>query len=310
MAALAALFAAHLPAGSTLVTVRGIYGGTIGLLEDLAARQNFKVVWAEAPRPESIAPLLEAHPETALVHLETLSNPLLRVADLDGVGALCHARNVPLSVDSTFATPILSRPLLRGASLVMHSATKYLGGHGDLCAGVLVGSRAAIDRLGPWQRLHGATLDPFAAWLLQRGLKTLHVRMTRQVENARAVAAVLASHPRVTRVHYPGLGAHPDHALAATQLDGPGAMVAFELESGPVARAVYDRLRLIRRLASLGDVESTMMQPAATSHRRMPPADRARAGIVDGLLRLSVGIEDVEDIVADLRQALDGAAAG
>ena len=306
MAALSAVLTTWVRPGRALVTVRGIYGGTVGLVAEMAERAGIEVRWADTPRPEAIAPLLDG---AALVHVETLSNPLLRVADLDGLGALCESRGVPLSVDATFTTPILSRPLGRGATLTIHSASKYLGGHGDVCAGVVCGARAEVERLVPVLKLHGATLDPFAAWLLGRGLRTLEVRMRRQVENAGRVAASLAAHPSVARVHYPGLASHPDRALAAAQLDGFGAMVSFEVRDAgdPAAAAhrVYDRLRLVGRVASLGDVASTVMHPPSSSHRAMPKAERERAGIRDGLLRVSVGIEDAEDLIADLAQALD-----
>ena len=226
----------------------------------------------------------------------------------DGVTAMAGLTLLSCGVDAkdeaVFVEYLENVMKKRGADLVMHSATKYLGGHGDIAAGVLCGAQKTIARLGPVMRLHGATIDPFAAWLLQRGLRTLHLRLTRQVENARVVAEALASHPRVERVYWPGLASHPDHALALAQLDGPGAIVAFELPSGEAARAVYDRLQLIRRMASLGDVETMMMQPAATSHRGLSPEERAKAGIADGLLRISVGIEDPADLVEDLVQAL------
>ena len=303
MAAISALLHVFARPGSSVVAVRTLYGGTLYALDDLAPRLGFSVRAAEAARPEAIAPLLDG--DVSLVLVEAISNPLLRVADLDGLSRVCRASGALLAVDGTFATPLLSRPLERGADLVVHSATKFLGGHGDLSAGVACGTRAHVDRLRAHLRLHGALLDPFAAWLLQRGLRTLPVRMARHVDNATRLAHFLQDRPRVTRVHYPGLSSHPDHGVAASQLDAPGPMVSFEVDGGQeAARRVYDGLRLIRRVASLGDVETMVLHPATTSHRRLSPEARARAGITGGLLRLSVGIEDAADLEEDLEAAL------
>lgn len=310
MAAISAVLTALARPGSVVVAVRSLFGGTIYALDDLSRRLGFTVRWAEAARPEAVAPLLEG--DVSLVHVETISNPLLRVADVAGLAPLVHARGALLTVDGTFATPVLSRPLSLGADLVIHSATKFLSGHGDLAAGVVCGPQAHLSPLRRALALHGANLDPFAAWLLARGLRTLHLRLTRQSDNAARVAQALAAHPAVARVHYPGLAAHPDHPLAAAQLDAGGPMVAFEVAVPPgqaalgAARSVFDRLRLIRRVASLGDVESMVLHPATTSHRRLPAEERARAGISDGLLRLSIGIEDPRDLIEDLDHALSG----
>jgi cystathionine beta-lyase/cystathionine gamma-synthase len=243
--------------------------------------------------------------DTKVVHVESISNPLLRVADVDGIAAVCRARGVPLVVDATFATPLLQRPIERGATLVAHSATKYIAGHGDLLCGVVSGPASEIARVRRLRKFHGASVDPFGAWLALRGLRTLAPRLERQVASATTIARALGDFPMVERVFYPGLPSHPDHELALRMLDGGGAMVSFEVKGGlDGARRVYDRLRLIARAASLGDVTSLMTHPATFSHAKLSDAERRRAGISDGLLRLSVGIEDAGDLVDDLRQAL------
>jgi cystathionine beta-lyase/cystathionine gamma-synthase len=238
--------------------------------------------------------------------IETLTNPLLRVADLGALGALARDRGVALIVDSTFTTPALVRPLEHGATVVIHSLSKYVGGHADLLGGVAIGAAPALAPLVQQRTLVGGVLDPFAAWLALRGLRTLAVRLERQVANAAHLADALAALPGVRRVWYPGRADHPDHARARSLLAAPGAMISFELADAAAARRCYDRVRVIGRAASLGDVTSLLTHPASFSHKDVPAAERARLGIVDGLLRLSVGIEDVEDLEADLREALAG----
>jgi methionine-gamma-lyase len=303
MGAIAAALESYAGAGGHVVTVDGGYGGTHELITAVLPRFGVTHTLAPEARPDAIAAALK--PDTRVVIIESISNPLLRIADVDGVATLCRARGVPLVVDATFATPILQRPLERGATLSIHSVTKYIAGHGDLTAGVASGPCAEVDKLRRLRRFHGANCDPFAAWLALRGLRTLELRLQRQVASATLIARALGEFAGVERVHHPSLAAHPDQALAARMLDGPGAMVSFEVAGGlDGARRVYDRLRLIARAASLGDVTSLMTHPARFSHFSVSAPDRLRAGIVDGLLRLSVGIEDPADLIDDLRQAL------
>jgi methionine-gamma-lyase len=218
---------------------------------------------------------------------------------------VCRARGVPLVVDATFATPLLQRPIERGATLSVHSATKYIGGHGDLLLGVVSGPKSEIAKLRKLRKWTGSNADPFAAWLALRGLRTMALRVERQVASALTIARALEAMPNVERVHHPSLPSHPDHAIAARVLDGGGAMVGFEVAGGLAgARRCYDKLKLIARAASLGDVTSLMTHPATFSHNRLSDAERRRFGITDGLLRLSVGIEDAADLVDDLRHAL------
>jgi methionine-gamma-lyase len=244
-------------------------------------------------------------PTTRVVHVESITNPLLRVADLDAIAAVCRARGVPLVVDATFATPLLQRPIERGAVLSVHSATKYIGGHGDLLLGVVSGPKSEIAKVRRLRKLQGGNADPFAAWLALRGLRTMALRVERQVATALTVAHALEHMKHVERVFYPTLPSHPDYEVAARVLDGGGAMVSFEVQGGlEGARRCYDRLRLIARAASLGDVTSLMTHPATFSHNKLSDIERRRFGITDGLLRLSVGIEDAADLVDDLRQSL------
>jgi cystathionine beta-lyase/cystathionine gamma-synthase len=303
MGAVAAALEAYVSAGQHLVAVEGLYGRSHELIVSLLPRFGVTHTMVGAATAEAIEPALgEA---TRAVYVESISNPLLRVADVDGIAAICRRRGIALLVDATFATPLLQRPIGRGATLSIHSATKYLGGHGDALCGVVAGAAAELAKVARLRTIHGASPDPFAAWLVLRGLRTLGVRLERQVASAERIARALAESPAVERVWYPSLPEHPDHAIARRVLDGGGGMVSFEVRGGlDGARRVYDRLQLIARAASLGDVTSLMTHPARFSHLRMGEDARRRAGIADGLLRLSVGIEDADDLIDDLRGAL------
>jgi cystathionine beta-lyase/cystathionine gamma-synthase len=232
-------------------------------------------------------------------------NPTTRIVDLRPLRTLAQEFGVALVVDSTFASPINFRPLEHGADVVIHSATKYLNGHHDVLAGVVCGSESVVDEVRQKMMVWGQAPDPFALWLLERGLKTLAVRVARQNESAQRIAEWAAAHPAITRVHYPGLPSHPDHALARSILDGFGGMLAIELQGGGAAAAsVLERLRLITHAPSLGGVDSLVSEPRYTSHAAMTPEARAAIGIPDGFLRLSIGLEDADDLIADLAQAL------
>ncbi len=302
MGAISAALMAYAGAGGHVVASEGLYGVSHALVTEHLPRfgATCSIVAATA---EAIDDAIK--PETKVVLVESITNPLLRVCDLDAIAAVCRARAVPLVVDATFATPLLQRPIERGAILSVHSATKYISGHGDLLLGVVSGPKSEIGKVRKLRKLTGGNADPFAAWLALRGLRTLALRVERQVANALAVAHALEHMSNVERVHYPSLPSHVDHEIAARVLDGGGAMVSFEVAGGLAgARRVYDRLRLVARAASLGDVTSLMTHPATFSHNRLSDVERRRFGIVDGLLRLSVGIEDAADLVDDLRQAL------
>ena len=248
-------------------------------------------------------------PETRLMYVESPSNPLLRCMDLEAVAALGKSHGALTVIDSTFATPINQNPLTLGMNAVIHSATKYLNGHSDVNAGVVVAAAEIVQRVAASALNYGGMLDAHACAQLERGMKTLALRMARHNENGLAVARFLESHPAVARVNYPGLAAHPDHALAIRQMRGFGGMLSFELNQASQVDLLLSRLRLVMPALSLGGVESLICVPSRTSHRAMTPAERQRAGISDGLVRVSVGIEDVEDLVGDFAQALTTAPA-
>jgi cystathionine beta-lyase/cystathionine gamma-synthase len=305
MAAMACALLASLRAGDHVVATSAIYGGTRVLLERELSRLGIETTFADffAPGWEEAF-----RPTTRVVVAETPSNPLLRVVDLRGVADAAHARGAVLVVDATFASPANLRPLEHGADLVMHSATKYLGGHSDVTGGVIAGSGERVAEVLERARVWGPMLDPHAVWLLERGIKTLAVRMERHNRNGMEVARWAEEHPGVERVHYPGLPSHPDHETAARMLDGFGAMVGIELRGGgPAADRFVRALRLARLAPSLGGVETLVSEPRHTSHAAMTPEEREAAGIRDGFVRLSLGIEDAADIVADLERALEAA---
>ena len=303
----AAFLGAGLGAGDTVVSSQDVYGATHTLLGTVLAGQGIRTHFVDLTDLESTQSTI-ARVRPKAIFAETVSNPLVRVADLAAIGEAARAVGSIFIVDNTFPTPYLCRPAELGAHMVVHSATKYLGGHGDMTAGIVAAKADLLPALRLVARLTGATLSPFDAWLGLRGLRTLELRIVRQFANAMAVATALAAHPKVARVHYPGLPDHPHHALATSMFGdrGFGAMLAFEIRDGgvPEARRVLDALRLILPAPTLGDVYSLAMHPASASHRGLTPAQRATIGIGEGLVRLSMGIEDARDLVADVEQAL------
>jgi len=305
MGALTALFHAVLAPGDHLVAGQDLYGSTTALLRTEAPRWGIGVTFADATEAAAVEAAVTTR--TRALFVEVISNPLLRLADLPGLAELARRRGVPLLVDNTFASPAHLRPLEHGATAVHHSATKYLSGHGDATAGVIAGSRDLVARVRTQAVRLGTTLGPFDAWLTLRGVRTLALRMERHSANALTLARLLAARPEVQRVHYPGLPEHPQHALASKLLTGGfGGMLSFELAGGePAVGRFFRALRLIEFAPSFGDVTTTWSYPARTSHRPLSPEDRAKLGIGPGLVRLSVGIEDVRD----LQEALVGALA-
>ncbi len=302
-----ALLAAGARAGTAVVAAQDVYGATYALLNRVLATQGVAVRFVDSTDLDAVsAAVAEMRP--AAVIAETISNPLLKVADVPRLAEIAHRVGAALIVDNTFASPYLFRPLQHGADYVVHSATKYLGGHGDVMGGVVVTSaerRAGLDDLN---KLVGGNLGPQEAWLVLRGIKTLPLRVQRQCDNAVRVARWLAAHPQVIMVNYPGLPAHPQHALAARLLERGafGAMISFDLKDGS-RESVFrfmEALKLVLPATTLGDVYSLVLYPAGTSHRALDAEARRRIGIGDGLVRISVGIEDAEDIIADLDQAL------
>ncbi|MCP3915586.1 MAG: aminotransferase class I/II-fold pyridoxal phosphate-dependent enzyme [bacterium] len=294
--------------GKPIALPRQLYGGTLDLARSELERLGFAPLDFDLGDPASLATVLDEG--ASLVVCESLSNPVLSVADLPSIADAAHARGARLLVDATFATPVLQRPLELGADLVMHSATKYFGGHSDLTAGVLCGGAEVGERAWQLRKRLGAILDAHSAFLLDRGLKTLVLRMREQCKNALHLAHVLDATPGVVRVHYPGLESHPDHALAARLLNGgAGGVLSFEIEGGDEALRPYvGRLRLAFDAPSFGGVETLVSLPAFMSHVGLSPEERLRAGIRPGLVRVAVGIEDPADLADDFASALGGGA--
>lgn len=304
MGAIAVALGAHLRAGAHLAVQQSIYGGTMGLLKDFAARWDVRISEFDAADPGSLEAALQ--PDTAAVYVETISNPMTGVADIPGCVAVARAAGVITVVDNTFATPLLCRPLTLGADVVLHSATKYLGGHSDVTGGVVAYADEKRFRDG-WTFAvnYGVTPDPFATWLTLRGLQTLPLRVAAAGRNAAVLAERLATHPAVATVHHPSRPEHPQHALASRMLAGFGAMLSFDLRGGREAAMTFvSALQLLVLAPSLGGVETLVMHPASTSHRNYTPEALATAGISQGTVRISTGVEDVEDLWNDLDQAL------
>jgi cystathionine beta-lyase/cystathionine gamma-synthase len=303
MGATALAHLAVLRPGDHLLASEWIYGGTHRLFTHDFHQLGIEVSFVNPDRRRDWRAKLRR--TTRAIFVETPTNPAMRVLDLDWLSILTRERGIPLLVDSTFASPINFRPLEHGADIVIHSVTKYLNGHSDVIAGAVAGSEAIVEEVRSRMRVWGQALDPHCAWLIERGMKTLAVRIQRQNATALTLAAWLAAHPRVRRVHYPGLPSHPDHDLAARTLDGFGGMIGFELTGGPrAAERCLRALRLITHAPSLGGVETLISEPRFTSHAGMSAEQRAAAGIPDGFLRLSVGLEDAEDLMADLGKGL------
>ncbi|MEU6927887.1 aminotransferase class I/II-fold pyridoxal phosphate-dependent enzyme [Streptomyces sp. NPDC046374] len=297
-----------LATGGHVIAQRCLYGGTYALLADLTARWGVDVTYVSGTDPDEVRAALR--PETRLLYLETIANPTTRVSDLPALIAVAREAGVPSAVDNTFASPLLCRPIEYGADIVVHSATKYLAGHADVLGGIAVFKDEELyDRIRHYAVEQGATTDPFAAWLTLRGLQTLPLRIERQCANAAELGARLAAHPAVAAVRHPALAGHPDHEVAARLLpEGGGGVVSFDLAGGREAgRTFVEGVRLASLSASLGDVKTLVMHPASTSHRQLDAAALEAAGIGPGTVRVSVGIEHVEDLWTDLEQALDKA---
>ncbi len=289
--------------GEHIVACADLYGGTVRLFERVWRAYGISVSYAEESTPDAIA--AEFTPQTRMLYLESPTNPLLQLADIGQLSALAHTHNAWVVVDNTFATPYAQTPLTLGADLVVHSTTKYLAGHSDLIGGVVVVRHAELaERLRFLQNAVGAIPSPFDCWLCLRSVKTLALRMQQHERNALAVAQLLAQHPRVVRVHYPGLATHPQHELARRQMRNFGGVLSVEFPSEQHARAFLQALRLFTLAESLGGVESLACHPATMTHASVPRERRLRLGITDGLVRLSCGIEETEDLLADIEQAL------
>lgn len=304
MAAITTLFLAAAESGERVAVQRELYGGAADFVATRLPRHGVEVVLLDRDEIGTLEP--QRLTGCRLLYLETPINPTLRLVDLRRAAEVARAAGVPVAVDGTFAPPVLQRPIDLGVDLVVHSATKYLGGHSDLMGGVVAGGHDWVERLRLARRSLGGIMDPFTAFLLQRGMRTLALRMSAHGATALAVAVHLEQHPQVETVHYPALPSSPDRSIYERQMTGGGGMISFVARGGTAAAVrVHDRLQLFRRAGSLGGVESLVSIPAKMSHRYLPEVERRRAGVVDGMLRLSVGIEAPEDLIADLDAALE-----
>ncbi len=303
MGATACAMLALLRPGDHLLAATSIYGGTLRLLTEEFTRHGVDVSLVDPHEPRAWRKRLRK--ETRAVFVETPVNPSCRVLDLRPISYLTKEVGLALVVDSTFASPVNLRPIEHGADIVIHSGTKYLNGHHDAMLGVVAGTEPFIQEVLQKMMVWGQAPDPFAAWLLERGLKTLDVRVRRQNDNAMRIANWCADRKEIRKVHYPGLLDHPDHEIARALMDGYGGMLAIELTSGAKGTERFlRRLKIFQHAASLGGVDSLVSEPRYTSHARLSSEERARAGIPDGFLRLSIGLEDADDLIADIEQAL------
>jgi O-succinylhomoserine sulfhydrylase len=303
MSAILALCMGHLKAGDHILASAGMFGATIQLFNNWLGKFGVSASYVDATNPAAWAAAVK--PETRLFYLETPSNPLTEVADIAAIAAVAHAHQALMVVDNCFCSPALQQPLKHGADLVIHSATKYIDGQGRVLGGAVVGSKALIEPVYQFLRTAGPTLSAFNAWVLTKGLETLGIRMKAHCENALALAQWLETQPAVEKVYYPGLPSHPQHELAKRQQSGGGGVVSFELKGGKdAAWKLIDAVQLLSRTANLGDVKTTITHPYTTTHGRISPEAKAAAGIREGLVRISVGLEHIEDIQRDLARGL------
>lgn len=304
MAGISSAIMGYVKAGDHVVATRMLYGAAYNFLSKKLPRMGAEVTFVPTARVDDLERAIR--PNTRVIYFETPSNPTLEVVDIAALAKMAKARGIPTIMDNTFASPALQQPLALGVTVAVHSATKYLCGHGDAMGGIVAGPKDFISELvHEVIRDYGGVISPFNAWLILRGIRTLHLRMPAHCANAQRIAEFLAAHPRIERVHYPGLASHPGHEVARRQMRAFGAMISFEAKGGYEAgKRVMDRVQLFARAASLGDTRSLIVHSASTSHRAVPRAERLAMGITDGLVRLSVGVEAAEDLLADLDQAL------
>jgi cystathionine beta-lyase/cystathionine gamma-synthase len=302
MAAISALVAT-LHAGDHMICSQDVYAGTVRLLNQIVSHYGIEVQYINTSNLDAIEAAIR--PNTKLIHVETPSNPLMVLSDIAAISKLAHAHGVEVSVDNTFMSPVLQSPLALGADIVMHSTTKYLNGHSDSIGGAIIGSTPEHkERFLLVQKASGGILSPFECFLVLRGIRTMPLRVKQHEENGRAIVAFLATQPKVSGLNYPGLKTHPQHELALRQQKGFGSMLSFDLGSREAAGRFLGALKIFINAESLGGVESLASHSATTTHASITEAERATMGITQGLIRLSVGIEDKEDLIADLEQAL------
>ena len=294
-----------LTAGDHIVCGDDVYGGVTRLLDNVTAQQGLSITYVDTTNTDAVKAAITS--ATKMLWIETPTNPLLKVSDMEAMVKISRDAGILLGVDATFATPVFLRPLEFGADIVMHSTTKYLAGHNQIIGGVLITNHEHVfEKMKYIQKTIGAVSSPFDCWLNLSGLKTLHLRMKRHEESALQVAAFLEAHPKIDRVLYPGLPSHPQHAIAKAQMSGFSGMITFELKGGTEAgKTLMNNVQLCGLAESLGSVETMITHPASMTHVDVPVEDRRKRGLTDGLVRLSVGIEDVEDIILDLEKALE-----
>jgi methionine-gamma-lyase len=305
MAAVNIVYLAYLAAGKHLVAHNSLYGPSRAIMESLYPRFGVQSTFVDATDPENVRAAIR--PETSLLFLETPANPTIGITDIRAVADIAHEHNIPLCVDNTFCSPYLQKPIQLGADIVMHSMTKFINGHADIVAGMVVAaSQEHYQKLRHVMVNIGCNMDPHQAWLTRRGLKTLGIRIERAQENAIKVAVYLEKHPKVEWVLYPGLASHPQYDLGKKQMSGPGTMISFGLKGGlKEGKVLMDHMKLALLAVSLGGIETLIQHPASMTHSKLSKEAKQAAGISDELVRLSVGIENVEDIITDLGQALE-----
>ncbi|PNQ72813.1 cystathionine beta-lyase [Hanstruepera neustonica] len=302
MAALSAMFLTFLKAGDHLVVQNTLYGGASHFIREEFPKYGIEFTFTNGYHVSDFEDAIQSN--TKLIHIETPSNPLLTITDIKGVAELARSKNILSSIDNTFASPINQNPIDMGIDIVMHSATKYLGGHSDILAGVLMASEPLIQEIWHVAKNFGGNLSDFTVWMLERSMKTLALRVKAQNRNAKKLACYLEQHPDIKQVNYPGLKSHPDYSLAKSQMKGFGGMMSFELADGLNASAFMKQLKLIKPSVSLAGVESTILSPHLTSHALLSQEERDNLGISDQLMRFSVGIESKRDLIADIEQAI------
>jgi cystathionine beta-lyase/cystathionine gamma-synthase len=302
MAAVSTTLLAFLKAGDHIVLQKDIYGGTRNLVEAHFDRYQIEYSFTEGLSVDDFEVCIQSN--TKIIYIETPSNPLLKLVDIKAIARLAKAKNVLTVIDNTFATPVIQKPIDFGIDIVIHSATKYFGGHSDICAGAVATSQAHIDVIWNLAKNLGGSLSDFTIWMLERSMKTLGIRVKAQQRIAKKMAKFLDQHEAVSNVYYPGLKSHPDYELAKTQMKGFGAMLSFDLVEGIDAKKFLQTLRLIKPSMSLAGIESTMLLPAVASHALLTPEDRQEQGIGDSLIRFSVGLESKKDLMQDIEQAI------
>jgi methionine-gamma-lyase len=306
-AAMSTLFFSNLSAGDTLLSHYSLYGGTQELMQKILAEAGIKTLLIDVRDIKLLEKTIGENPEIKLIHLETPANPTIQCVDIEAICSIAHQHNIKVSVDNTVATPYLQQPFALGADFVFHSATKFLNGHGSAISGVLLGKDLAFmqSKVWKWHVLLGGNSNAFDSYLLIQGMKTLEIRMDRHCSNTEKVAAYLSKHPAIEKVNFTGLASHPDHAIAKKQMKKHAPLISFELKGGLEAGKIFiDALEVCTRAVSLGTVDTLVSHPATMTHYGIPREERIKYGITDGLIRMSVGIENYEDLEADLEQAL------